>query len=300
VDHAARGEAPEPGRQGAERRGGPGPSRRGARDHGTREGGRGGCGRRIDVRRRGERARVGRGGGYRRAVERGGGEARGEHQVRRPQARSLARCPGRDGRRGREARSRRAARRRARRFPRGLDPEDARQVHVHRAAAMGGGGVGRPGGERRGRPRVRGRARARRPRPAARASARWRKRRERRRRPPRRRRGAKRRRRRGRFVFARARVPRSVRVDVPRGPDGARAHRRAAPSAGLGGQGVAREKAGRRMARGASRRVRRAPRRRLPFFLRRLPGARRALLRAFFCFARGRGRGSSRVRRERA
>ena len=98
------------------------------------------------------------------------------------------------------------------------------------APREGGGGVGRPGGERRWRPRVRGRARARRPRQAARASARWRKRRERRRCPRGAlRRGAKRRRRRGRFVFARARV-RAVRVDVPRGPDGPRARRRAARS----------------------------------------------------------------------
>ena len=170
VDHAARGEAPEPGGEGAERRGGPGPSR-GTRDHGTPEGVRGRCRRRVDVRRRGERARgrarVGRGDGGRRAVERGCGEARGEHQVRRPQTWCPARCPGRDGRRSREARSRRAARRQARRFPRGLDLEDARQVHVDRAAAMGRRFIRRSRGERRGRSRVRGRARARRPRSAA-------------------------------------------------------------------------------------------------------------------------------------
>ena len=52
-----------------------------------------------------------------------------------------ARCPGRDRRRSREARSRRAARRQARRFPRGLDLEDARQVLVDRAAAMGRRGL---------------------------------------------------------------------------------------------------------------------------------------------------------------
>ena len=151
---------------------------------------------------------------------------------------------------------------------------------------MGRRVIGRPRGERRGRPRVRGRARARRPRSAARAFGERRARRRKRRREKNDGRSGVSR----AFVFARARVPRAVRVDVPRRPDGPRAHRRASQAPGNSWQAVARAAPGRRLARGAPRRLRRAPRRRLPILLRRLPRTRRALLRA--------GRGIPRVRRE--